>query len=147
VYYSAVGSIPWEIIAASIPYGLLCTAVLMGKHIDKIPWDKPAGTHTLPVLVGEATSRRVTQGLMAGFYVAIVGLVIQGALPWPSLVAFGALPALRGVWKAFNESRPAEPPANWPIWPLWYAAYAFVHTRRAGLLFVVGLAIAAIFKI
>jgi 1,4-dihydroxy-2-naphthoate polyprenyltransferase len=147
VYYSAVGNIPWEIIAASIPYGLLCTAVLMGKHVDKIPWDEPAGTHTLPVLLGEATSRRVTQGLMAGFYVAIVALVIEGALPWPSLLAFGALPALRGVWKAFDQPRPAEPPPNWPIWPLWYAAYAFVHTRRAGLLFVVGLGIAAIFKL
>ena len=43
--------------------------------------------------------------------------------------------------------RPDEPPPNWPIWPLWYAAYAFVHTRRAGLLFVVGLAVAAIFKL
>jgi len=99
------------------------------------------------VLLGEARSRRVTQGLMAGFYVLIVALVIEGALPWPALLAFGALPALRSVWKAFNEPRPDEPPPNWPIWPLWYAAYAFVHTRRAGLLFVVGLAIAAIFKL
>jgi len=147
VYYLAVGNIPWEIIAASIPYGLLCTAVLMGKHIDKIPWDAPSGTHTLPVMLGEARSRRVTQGLMAGFYVLIVALVIEGALPWPALVAFGALPALRGVWKAFDRPRPAEAPPNWPIWPLWYAAYAFVHTRRAGLLFVVGLAIGAIFKL
>jgi 1,4-dihydroxy-2-naphthoate polyprenyltransferase len=147
VYYSAVGSIPWEIIAASIPYGLLCTAVLMGKHVDKIPWDEPAGTRTLPVMLGEARARRVTQGLMAGFYVVLVALVIQGALPWPSLVAFGGLPALRAVWKAFDAPKPDEPPPNWPIWPLWYAAYAFVHTRRAGLLFVVGLAIAAIFKL
>src|SRR5438270_8792179 len=100
VYYSAVGSIPWEIIAASIPYGLLCTAVLMGKHVDKIPWDGPAGTHTLPVLLGEARSRRVTQGLMAGFYVLIVALVSEGALPWPALLAFGALAALPGVGKA-----------------------------------------------
>ena len=147
VYYSAVGTIPWEIIAASIPYGLLCTAVLMGKHVDKVPWDAPAGTRTLPVMLGEARARRVTQGLMAGFYVFIVALVIEGALPWPALLAFGALPALRGVWKAFDRPRPPEPPPNWPIWPLWYAAYAFVHTRRAGLLFVVGLAVAAIFKL
>jgi len=147
VYYSAVGNIPWEIIVASIPYGLLCTAVLMGKHIDKIPWDEPAGTHTLPVLLGADRSRRVTQGLMAAFYVLIVALVIEGTLSWPTLVVFGALPMLRGVWKAFDRPRPDEPPPNWPIWPLRYAAYAFVHTRRAGLLFVVGLAIAAVFKI
>src|SRR6266702_552191 len=51
-YYAAVGSIPWKIVAASIPYGLLCTAVLMGKHVDKIPWDAPEGTRTLPVMLG-----------------------------------------------------------------------------------------------
>ena len=34
-YYAAVGHIPWQIFAASIPYGLLCTAVLMGKHIEQ----------------------------------------------------------------------------------------------------------------
>jgi hypothetical protein len=33
------------------------------------------------------------------------------------------------------------------VLPLWYAAIAFVHTRRAGALFVLGLAVAAIFKL
>src|SRR5438067_6391407 len=80
VYYSAVGNLPWEIVAASIPYGLLCTAVLMGKHIDKIPWDEPAGTRTLPVMLGAASARRGTQGLMVAFYVLIVALVAAGAL-------------------------------------------------------------------
>src|SRR5438270_8593497 len=106
VYYSAVGTIPWEIIAASIPYGLLCTAVLMGKHVDKLSWDEPSGTRTLPVMLGASSARRVTQAPMAGFYVCIVALVIEGALPWPALLAFGALPALRGPWKAFNEPPP-----------------------------------------
>ena len=49
-YYSAVGHVPWEVIAASIPYGLLCTAVLMGKHVDKLPWDEREGIRTLPVM-------------------------------------------------------------------------------------------------
>ena len=121
--------------------------LLMGKHIDKLPWDEPSGTRTLPVLLGAPAARRATQALMAGFYVLIVALVIEGALPWPTLVVFGAVPALRGVWKAFDAPPPAEAPPNWPIWPLWYAPYAFVHTRRAGLLFIVGLAIAAVFKL
>ena len=29
VYFSAVGSIPWEVYAASVPYGLLCTTCLL----------------------------------------------------------------------------------------------------------------------
>jgi 1,4-dihydroxy-2-naphthoate octaprenyltransferase len=36
-YYSATGHLPWQIWVASLPYALLCTAVLMGKHTDKIP--------------------------------------------------------------------------------------------------------------
>src|SRR5437016_11275520 len=36
-YYAAVGTVPWEVLVASLPYALLCVAVLMGKHIDKIP--------------------------------------------------------------------------------------------------------------
>jgi 1,4-dihydroxy-2-naphthoate octaprenyltransferase len=33
------------------------------------------------------------------------------------------------------------------VWPLWFAAFAFTHTRRAGALLVVGLAVAAIFDV
>jgi 1,4-dihydroxy-2-naphthoate polyprenyltransferase len=147
VYYAAVGHLPWEVIAASIPYSLLCTTVLFGKHIDKLPWDEPSGTRTLPVMLGADRARQVTQALMAGFYGLTVVLVIVGALPWTTLVVVGALPTLRGVWRAFDEPPPSEPPPNWPVWPLWYAPYAFVHTRRAGLLFVLGLAIGAVFSL
>src|SRR5580704_18131693 len=52
-YYSAVGAVGWDVLVASIPYGLLCTAVLMGKHIDKAPFDAPLGIRTLPVVLGE----------------------------------------------------------------------------------------------
>lgn len=142
-YFAATGRIPWQVILASVPYGLLCTAVLMGKHIDKIPWDAPDGTTTLPVLLGEGRARRVTQALMAGFYVTVVVCVAVGALPWPALLSLAGLPILVRVWKALDAPRPAEPPARFPVWPLWFAAVAFVHTRRAGALLVVGLAIAA----
>jgi 1,4-dihydroxy-2-naphthoate octaprenyltransferase len=143
-YYAAVGELPWEIIAASIPYSLLCTTVLMGKHIDKAPWDAPQGIKTLPVILGERTSRWVTQAMMASFYVMVVACVIAGALPWPALAALGALPALRKVWQAFDNPRPEKPPRNFPVWPLWFAPIAFLHTRRAGALLVLGLIVAAV---
>jgi 1,4-dihydroxy-2-naphthoate octaprenyltransferase len=143
-YYAAVGHLPWKVLVASIPYGLLCTAVLMGKHIDKAEWDAPQGTRTLPVLLGERRARRVTQGLMAAFYVSLAVLVGVGALPWPTVLAYAALPALFKVWKAFDRPRPDRPPAGFPVWPLWFAAIAFLHTRRAGALLVGGLAVGAI---
>lgn len=143
-YYAATGHLPWEIVAASFPYALLCTTVLMGKHIDKIPWDAPDGTHTLPVLLGEHTARRITQAMSVAFYVLVVALVAARALPVPSLLVLLALPRLVPVWRAFEQPRPDEPPKGWPIWPLWFAGLAFAHTRRAGALFVIGLVLGVI---
>src|SRR5579884_1726178 len=143
-YYAAVGRIPWQVWPASLPYGLLCTAVLMGKHIDKLPWDEAAGVRTLPVVLGEGKARRVTELLMVGFYVALVGCVVVGALPWPGLAAFGALPLLWRALGALRRPRPDRPPRGFPVWPLWFAAFCFTHTRRAGALLVAGLAAATI---
>jgi 1,4-dihydroxy-2-naphthoate polyprenyltransferase len=142
-YYAAVGRIPWEVVLASVPYGLLCTAVLMGKHIDKAPYDGPLGIRTLPVVLGEARARAVTKGLMVGFYAVVILCVAVRALPWPALVSLLALPKLVPSWKALGEPRPDAPPPGFPVWPLWFAAVAFVHTRRAGSLLVLGLVIAA----
>jgi 1,4-dihydroxy-2-naphthoate octaprenyltransferase len=144
-YYAATGTVPWQVWLASIPYGLLCTAVLMGKHIDKLPWDEAADVRTLPVMLGEQRARTVTAGLMIGFYVAIVVCVLVGALPWPALASFGALPLLGRALRALRRPRPSRPPRGFPIWPLWFAAFCFTHTRRAGALMVAGLAVAAIF--
>jgi 1,4-dihydroxy-2-naphthoate polyprenyltransferase len=145
-YYAATGSIPGHIIAASIPFALLSTTVLMGKHIDKLPWDGPRRIGTLPVLLGEKTARYVTLAMMVGFYLGIAVLVPFRALPVYSMIAFLALPRLTQVWKAYIEPRPSEPPKGYPVWPLWYAPVAFVHSRRAGALLLLGLAVAAVVR-
>ena len=41
VYYAGTGSLPWQVVAAATVYALLPTTVLMGKHIDKLPYDAP----------------------------------------------------------------------------------------------------------
>ncbi|MGQ0718355.1 MAG: prenyltransferase [Pseudonocardiales bacterium] len=143
-YYAAVGSITWQVLLASLPYALLCTSVLMGKHTDKIPYDAPLGINTLPVLLGERRARAVTLGMMAGFYLLVVVCVLVGALPWLALLALGGLYRLGKVWQWFRQPRPEQPPRPVPVWPLWFAALAFVHLRVAGPLLVLGLAIAAI---
>ncbi|MEA2645954.1 MAG: 1,4-dihydroxy-2-naphthoate polyprenyltransferase [Chloroflexota bacterium] len=142
-YFAAVGRIPWEVLLASVPYGLLVMAVLMGKHIDKMPWDKPLKIGTLPQVLGEKLSRQVTAILMVAFYVSTIGLVLRGALPLPALLVVLAIPRLVQVLGYFSRPRPDKPPEGYPVWPLWYVAAAFVHTRRAGALLVLGLAIAA----
>jgi 1,4-dihydroxy-2-naphthoate octaprenyltransferase len=59
-------------------------------------------------------------------------------------VVAAGLPTLVKAWGPLTQPKPAEPPEGFPIWPLWYAAITFLHTRRAGLLLVVGMAIAAV---
>jgi 1,4-dihydroxy-2-naphthoate octaprenyltransferase len=143
-YYAAVGSITWQVLLASLPYALLCTSVLMGKHIDKIPYDEPLGIRTLPVLLGERRARAATLILIVGFYPLLGVCVLVGALPWPALLALGGLYRLAAVWSWFRRPRPEQPPRPLPVWPLWYAALAFVHLRVAGPLLVAGLAVAAV---
>ncbi len=140
-YYAAVGNLPVEVALASLPYALLCTAVLMGKHIDKIAWDEPAGTRTLPVVLGERRARILTQWLMAAFYPLVGAVVAIGTMPVLTLVCLIGVVRLARVWPAFSKPKPESPPDGFPIWPLWFAALAFVHTRIAGALLVLGLLI------
>jgi 1,4-dihydroxy-2-naphthoate octaprenyltransferase len=143
-YYAATGEIPGAVILASLPYALLCATVLMGKHIDKIPWDAPDGTHTLPVILGEARARAVTKAMFVLFYASVVALVIARVLPVASLAVFASLPIMVRTWKAYSEPKPAASPVPNPVWPLWFAAASFLVTRRAGGLFVLGLTAGAI---
>jgi 1,4-dihydroxy-2-naphthoate octaprenyltransferase len=143
-YYAATGSIPGAVILASLPYALLCTTVLMGKHIDKIPWDAADGTNTLPVILGEQRARRVTQGMFVAFYGGIAALVAAQILPVASVLVVLSVPVLQRTWDAYNRPKPAESPVPNPVWPLWFAALSFLVTRRAGGLFVIGLIVGAI---
>jgi 1,4-dihydroxy-2-naphthoate octaprenyltransferase len=146
-YFAATGTLSWQALLASVPYGMLVTSVLMGKHIDKLPWDGPKKVGTLPYLLGEARARRVTAVLMVAFYAAVVALVAAGALTVAALLVFLAVPRLMVVLKQYRKPRPDTPPENYPVWPLWYVAGAFVHTRRAGGLLVLGLLAGALFPV
>lgn len=140
-YYAATGALPSSVLLASIPYSLLVTSVLMGKHLDKDPWDRAAGVVTLPVLLGERPARRVTGWLMAAFYVSVVALIGAAILPAWCLIALASLPLLARTLRTYAAAKPESPPAGYPVWPLWFAPWAFVHARRAGALLVVGLAL------
>ncbi len=139
VYYAGTGTLPWQVLAAATVYALLPTSVLMGKHIDKLPYDRPSGTVTFPVLVGERAAKLVTQAMMIGYYVGVVILVALQALPLFALATLFALPVLVKAVREFGRPAPTEPPPNNPVWPLWWAPIAFLHTRRAGGLLLAGL--------
>ena len=140
-YYVTTGHAPAWVWVASIPYAILVTTVLIGKHLDKIPHDSAKGIHTLPVLLGEERSLFLNRILMVSFFLVLGGLVAAGVLSAWVLLALLSIPRLSRVWSVYGKPKPAAPPRNYPIWPLWYVAAAFVFTRRAGGLFLVGLVV------
>src|SRR6478735_8491135 len=85
-YYAATGTIPAAVLLASLPYAILSTTVLRGKHIDKLAWDAPAGTRTLPVMLGEARARAITRAMFVVFYLSVVALVAAQVLPIGTLL-------------------------------------------------------------
>src|SRR5436190_12795898 len=70
-YYVTAGTLPWWTWVASMPYAIVVTTVLIGKHVDKYEQDSARGIHTLPVLLGRDVSLRLNQLLMMGFYAAV----------------------------------------------------------------------------
>lgn len=146
-YYATRGALePW-VLVASLPWAILVATVLIGQHIDKYDTDAAKGIHTLPVLLGKERSLFLNQQLMVTYFVFVLSLVMVGSLGAWTLLTFLALPRTWEVIKVYNKPRPQEPPVDYPIWPLWYVAWAFLLTRRAGGLFVLGLIVDTIYPI
>ncbi len=143
-FYTLRGEAPVGVWLASVPYGLLVGAVLVGKHVDKLPQDAERGVGTLPVRLGAERARQLTVTLAELFLMAVAGLVLTGACgPWV-LLALLALPRFRLMALAYANEKPDKPPARYPVWPLWYVAFAMTFTRRAGGYFVLGLLLNAL---
>lgn len=139
-YYVMAESLPAWVVLASVPYALGVTTVLFGKHLDKLAFDREHGIRTLPMLLGEALARRITQVLSVGMYLSVFALAVWQEMPGLLLVA-GALSLLWLLLRWYNQPKPAQPPEGYRGWPLWFVGIAFVHNRRFGMLFIAGLAL------
>jgi 1,4-dihydroxy-2-naphthoate polyprenyltransferase len=140
-YYVIAGRFEWAVAAASLPFALGATAVLFGKHIDKLDADQAKKIRTLPVLLGERVSRHVTIGMLLGQYALVGYLIASGYFSVLLALVVLALPALWDAVRAYRYPRPERPPRRFPpnVWPLWFVAFAFRHTRRFGALYVAGI--------
>ncbi len=146
--YVITGRWSWPAVWASLPYALSVTTVLFGKHIDKLEQDRAKGIRTLPVLLGERASRAAVRGMVALAYLGTGALVALRLFSPALLLVLLALPQTRLLWDAFRRPRPAEPPPDYPreAWPLWFVAIAFVHNRRFGGLYFLGMFLDALLR-
>ncbi len=140
-YYVVTGHFDVDVAVASLPFALGSTAVLFGKHIDKLDADSGKKIRTLPVLLGERVSRHVTLAMLVSQYGLVIYLVSTGYFSPLLLVVLVALPTLWLVLRAYSQPRPEKPPKELPpnVWPLWFVAFAFLHMRRFGMLYVLGI--------
>jgi 1,4-dihydroxy-2-naphthoate octaprenyltransferase len=146
-FYVITGVWDWNVVIASLPYALGVTGVIFGKHIDKIDMDKTKGIHTLPVLLGERNSRYTVLGMLVLQYLSVIYLIITGFFTPVLLVVFLAVPEFLRILPMFRQPKPDEKPEGYPeVWPNYFVAGAFVHNRRFGLLFLLGLILDTIIR-
>jgi 1,4-dihydroxy-2-naphthoate octaprenyltransferase len=139
-YYVIAGNWDWNVVIASLVYALGVTTVIFGKHVDKYEVDKARRIHTLPVLIGEKPGRITIVAMFGLQYLATLYLVLAGFFTPVLLIVLLALPTLFQVLPLFRRPRPAEKPADYPdVWPNYFVAAAFVHNRRFGILYLLGL--------
>jgi len=65
------------------------------------------------------------------------------------LIVWLALTSLLKILPMFKAPKPAEKPANYPAdgWPLYFVGAAFVHNRRFGMFFLLGLILDLVIKL
>lgn len=119
-------------------YALAPTAVIFGKHIDKLAMDKSKGIYSLPVLLGTNKAKKCAQLMLLAQYVLAFVLFLQGVVNYSVIILLFTVPTLLQTLKVFNEPRPETMPEDFrsEVWPLWFAPYAFAYTRKFSLYFL-----------
>ncbi len=140
-YFVISGAWDWNVVWASLPYALGPTTVLFGKHIDKIDADRVKGIRTMPVLLGEKNARILVLLMMAMQYLGVIWLVVSGFFSPIMLLVLGGLTAMSQVWSMYRAPKPEVMPVDYDasIWPLWFSAVSFLHNKRYGIFFLLGL--------
>ena len=148
-FFVITGEWSWNVVLAGLPYAIGVTTVIFGKHIDKYEDDKTKGIHTLPVLLGERTSRYLVDLMTITQYLLVIYLMLTGYFTPAFLIVLLSLwTFVKAYLPIYRNPKPKERPSEYPqdAWPLWFVAAAFVHNRRFGLLFLLGLLLDTIIK-
>lgn len=143
-YLAMTGEWSWPVAMVGTLYALAPTAVIFGKHVDKLEFDAEKGVRTLPVRLGRSRSLQWVKAMTWLQYLSLIPLVLVGWLPVSIAIVGIALPSAWRLLKVCSEPTPSQAPEGYPesAWPLWYVAFAFAHARIYGLLFLFGLLLA-----
>jgi 1,4-dihydroxy-2-naphthoate octaprenyltransferase len=87
-------SLSWLALGASVPVGLLATALLVVNNLRDIPGDSASGKRTLAVRLGDARTRWLYTGLLVGAAVTVPLVAGLGERP-AAAAALAAVPLAR----------------------------------------------------
>jgi 1,4-dihydroxy-2-naphthoate octaprenyltransferase len=139
-YYVITKSIDLKVWLASVPYGLVVTNVLLGKHLDKYDKDREKGVKTLPVVLGMEKAVILTKINTAMFFVSVTALVFFRVISPFALLCFFSFGRYLKFMDVLSNAKPDARPDGFPnLWPLWYVVWAFWFNKMAGGLFIFGL--------
>lgn len=93
-YFTITGHLAWAAAAASLPIGLLVTAILHGNEWRDIGEDARAGISTISIRAGRKVAHHLYVVLLVGAFVTLGLAVAIGVLPRLSLLALLSLPLL-----------------------------------------------------
>ncbi|HUI04409.1 MAG TPA: LLM class flavin-dependent oxidoreductase [Acidimicrobiales bacterium] len=110
-YYVVTGTVTASALVASLPIGLLVTAILHGNEWRDIAEDARVGVSTLSIKIGGRRAYLLYLGLVLGAYLALVCSVLAGAVPTDAVAGALSLPllvrvALAAALGARGERRP-----------------------------------------
>jgi 1,4-dihydroxy-2-naphthoate polyprenyltransferase len=140
-YYVSSGTFTWAALVASLPVGLLVTAILHGNEWRDVSEDARAGISTVSIRAGRRLAHELYLALVIGAYLALALAVAAGALPPLSLLAMLSLPLLVRAVRASELGATGQ-----------QRAIAMIDLETAqlhaafGFLLVAGLAIAAVVR-
>jgi 1,4-dihydroxy-2-naphthoate polyprenyltransferase len=140
-YYVSSGTLTWAALVASLPVGLLVTAILHGNEWRDVSEDARAGISTLSIRVGRRFAHELYITLVIGAYLVLALAVAIGALPPLSLLAMLSLPLLVRAIRASELGATGQ-----------QRAIAMIDLETAqlhaafGFLLVAGLVIAAVVR-
>ena len=104
---------PVTALVASLPVGCLVAAILHANNVRDLDDDRRLGKRTLATILGRTGARREYDLLIGGAYLTLVGGVLSGLLPWPTLAALVTLPLAARVRTVVARS--TDPAALDPI--------------------------------
>lgn len=128
----------------SLPHGLGVMSILIGKHIDQRDFDLNQGIRTLPVILGAHKAQITNMLIIIGMYLITITLIGLDRLSPFVVICLFALPRALHALRTLSRPAPPVPPPGYTGWPLWYHRVCLLHHRRFAWLYILGLALGAI---